>query len=115
MNAYNALFFGAKLFALLPPFAGHWRRDGARGDAVVEDLGRLRPRAMQRLFPERTIRDGAPALGPLATPRLCVQRAGDLLFVPTGWAHAVVNLAESVGVAVEVGDRPDLASAGGPS
>ena len=45
----------AKLFALLPPFAGHWRRDGARGDAVVEDLGRLRPRAMQRLFP---IRDG---------------------------------------------------------
>ena len=114
-NAYNALFFGAKLFALLPPFAGHWRRDGARGDTVVEDLGRLRPRAMQRLFPERTIRDGAPALGPLATPRLCVQRAGDLLFVPTGWAHAVVNLAETVDVAVEVGDRPDLASAGGPS
>ena len=36
-------------------------------------------------------------------------------FIPTGWAHAIVNLADSVGVAVEVGDRPDLWSPGGPS
>jgi len=31
----------------------------------------------------------------------CTQEAGDVLFVPEGWAHAVVNLRASVGFAVE--------------
>ena len=31
----------------------------------------------------------------------CVQRAGDVLYVPRGWGHGVLNLAPSVGVAVE--------------
>ena len=32
----------------------------------------------------------------------CEQRAGDLLFVPNNWGHAVLNLEPSVGLAVEV-------------
>jgi hypothetical protein len=48
-------------------------------------------------------------------PRLCVQRAGEALFVPTGWAHAAINLADAIGAAVEVGDRPELRSFGGPA
>ena len=31
----------------------------------------------------------------------CVQEAGDLAFVPKGMAHGVLNLAESVGFAIE--------------
>ena len=37
-------------------------------------------------------------------PLRCVQPAGSALFVPSGWKHATINLAPSVGVAVEVGD-----------
>jgi len=32
---------------------------------------------------------------------LCVQEAGDLIYVPRLWGHAVLNLAQSVGAAVE--------------
>ena len=31
----------------------------------------------------------------------CIQESGDILFVPDGWAHSVLNLAESVGWASE--------------
>eukprot|EP01047_Picozoa_sp_COSAG01_P137803 COSAG01_NODE_68368_length_264_cov_0.660606_1_plen_60_part_01 len=33
----------------------------------------------------------------------CVQRAGEVLFVPTNWYHGIINLEPSVGIAVEVG------------
>jgi len=34
--------------------------------------------------------------------RECTQNAGDLMFVPGGWAHAVLNIQESVAVATEI-------------
>ena len=33
----------------------------------------------------------------------CVQEAGDLLYVPGGWHHSVLNLMDSVSLAVQVG------------
>ena len=123
--------YGAKLWALYPPMLGNWRRSGV-GGAVMSDLAKTRPEFMAKLFEgvgtENDEGGAANATGsagdegrgtrvtlaPLATPRLCIQRAGEVLFVPTGWAHATVNLAGSIGVAVEVGDRAELASAGGP-
>ena len=39
---------------------------------------------------------------PLA-PLECVQEAGEVVVVPAGWHHATLNLAESVGLAVELG------------
>ena len=35
---------------------------------------------------------------------VCEQRAGDILYVPGGWGHAVINEEPSVGVAVEFVD-----------
>ena len=35
---------------------------------------------------------------------VCEQRAGDILYVPAGWGHAVVNEEPSVGAAVEFVD-----------
>ena len=37
-------------------------------------------------------------------PLECVQQAGEVLYVPTGWHHAIINLEHAVGMAVEVGD-----------
>jgi hypothetical protein len=31
----------------------------------------------------------------------CLQEAGDVIFVPTGWAHAILNMKETVGIASE--------------
>jgi hypothetical protein len=36
-------------------------------------------------------------------PLECIQEEGDVVFIPQGWAHAVLNLQNSVGVAVEFG------------
>ena len=36
-----------------------------------------------------------------ATVYECIQEPGDVLYVPEMWAHGVVNIAESVGVAME--------------
>jgi hypothetical protein len=32
----------------------------------------------------------------------CVQRAGDIIYVPGLWGHGVLNLQDSVGCAVEM-------------
>jgi hypothetical protein len=37
-----------------------------------------------------------------------VQRAGEILFVPTNWYHGIINLEPSVGIAVEVGANQQL-------
>ena len=36
-----------------------------------------------------------------ARPLECVQEAGDMLFVPAGWAHSTLNIETSIGVAYE--------------
>lgn len=40
-------------------------------------------------------------------PIECVQEAGEVLFVPSGWEHATANEAESIGLAMEMGDSPE--------
>ena len=37
-----------------------------------------------------------------ARPLECMQRSGDVMFVPHLWGHATYNVQESVGVAVEI-------------
>ena len=44
--------------------------------------------------------DGAGGLDPAATFR-CTQFPGDVIYVPFDWGHAVLNLDETVGVALE--------------
>ena len=38
----------------------------------------------------------------------CTQMAGDMLFIPAGWAHAVLNLKTSIGVALEFPAIPTM-------
>ena len=75
-DAFNALIFGRKRWFLLPP-----------------------DRSLYSTTPVATWLASAAALPEGALQ--CVQEAGDVVFVPRGWAHAVLNLRTSVGVAVE--------------
>ena len=81
-GALHSLAYGAKRWYLLPPALEH--RVEGNGATVGAWL-----------------RDVAPSL-PYAALE-CTQRAGEVLFVPEGWYHGVLNLANSVGIVVEGG------------
>ena len=36
-------------------------------------------------------------------PYDCVQEAGTILFIPSGWHHATINLEDTIGIAIELG------------
>ena len=43
-------------------------------------------------------------------PLKVVQRPGELLFVPTAWSHATLNLETTLGVAIEIGVDLELST-----
>lgn len=74
-DAWNGLAWGRKRWALTPPGGASFSTRSAA----------------------QTFEQVASAAGTL----LCTQEAGDVVYVPRGWGHAVVNLRTSVGWAVE--------------
>ena len=82
--ALNALGFGEKRWLLLPPATAQFSADDVWTWAGAEE--------QRERLAELAARGGLLQ---------CDQRAGDLLFVPKMWGHAVVNTRTSVGVAVE--------------
>ena len=38
-------------------------------------------------------------------PVECVQRAGEVMYVPSLWRHAIINLQSSIGITYEVGEE----------
>ena len=94
----NALVYGRKLWLLLPPeralysalpMAGWLAAAEARGSAEAPNATSPTTTAAARGLPKGAL--------------VCVQRAGDVMYVPPGWGHAVLNLNTSVGVAIEMG------------
>uniref|UniRef100_A0A7S3AFK9 JmjC domain-containing protein n=1 Tax=Haptolina ericina TaxID=156174 RepID=A0A7S3AFK9_9EUKA len=86
---WNLLFHGLKLWVITPPAHSIFHADHhaatsfERGGWLEEALGRA---------------DGT--VHPDSSPRrYCIQREGDVVFLPSGWAHATLNLRESIGVA----------------
>lgn len=77
-DAWNALAWGSKRWFLFPPNEARFSRIPI-SEWVDSRLG--------------GITDPAPIE--------VLQQSGDILFVPKGWGHAVLNLAPSVGVACE--------------
>ena len=51
-------------------------------------------------FARELARNATPTVD-LPPPLVCVQNVSDVLFVPAGWGHAVLNTREVAGVAVE--------------
>ena len=77
-SAFNFALAGTKRWFLLPPESAVFSNM-----PIARWLGRadLRP---------------PPATGGVGALSTCVQRAGDLLFVPRGWTHGVLNLRNAV-------------------
>ena len=77
-DAWNALYHGKKRWFMLPPTDAYYSTNQAlqwAKDEYVHDVREGRAAAMSE----------------------CVQTGGDLVYAPSGWSHAVLNLAESVG------------------
>jgi histone arginine demethylase JMJD6 len=84
--------YGKKQWQLLPPLAYFGPEDIVVYTETDSYVG-FRPAAATA--------DVAEIKHPIE-PFACTQRAGEVLFVPTGWSHAVLNVEDSIGVAVEV-------------
>jgi hypothetical protein len=104
--AWNLAVYGTKLWVLFPPDRGFYTNPALRTAAewfstYLAGLDALAPGT----DPLRESTESAsmdPSSGPLgATGLVCVQRAGEVVLVPAGWTHAVLNLADSVGFATE--------------
>jgi histone arginine demethylase JMJD6 len=83
-DAYNVLAHGLKAWYLLPPEQAQY--------STVPALAYV-----QQLLPQLQEAEGAGAHW--QAPLQCLQAAGDVLYVPRGWGHAVLNLNTSVGYA----------------
>ena len=75
MDAWNIQVYGKKRWFLAPPFQGYYSARPIQ-QWIAEDL-------------------------PNSTVMECTQQAGDIIYVPKYWSHAVVNVQESIGVATE--------------
>ncbi|XP_065890131.1 uncharacterized protein [Dysidea avara] len=78
-NAINLLVYGRKKWLMLPP-----------GQAIYS-----------KLHPLRLYSDQHGHILSDLKPLECVQHAGEMLYVPSNWGHATINLDESIGLAVE--------------
>lgn len=78
--AVNTLVYGRKRWWLSPPRDAAYSREPVGAWAAA---GPARAQAAGRVLLQ------------------CEQRAGDVLFLPDFWGHAVLNLAPSVGLASE--------------
>mmetsp|Transcript_32516 Transcript_32516/g.85647 ORF Transcript_32516/g.85647 Transcript_32516/m.85647 type:complete len:616 (-) Transcript_32516:86-1933(-) len=121
-SAMNALVAGRKRWVLLPPsFAAYskvppvfdeddtrtWRGGGGAAVADRSDEGGVERRG-GGVGGDPGIVARLEAKGvPFAT---CVQRAGDVILIPNGWAHRVINLdSPTAGAAIEFHMPQDLA------
>ena len=97
-HAVNVLAYGAKRWFLYPPAAARYSKRAAQ--PFARDLHAAAAAAASEEAAAKKERedDGASAWEPLE----CVQEAGDLMFVPTLWAHGTLNLKQSIGVAYEL-------------
>jgi hypothetical protein len=77
IDAWNCLVYGQKRWFLASPFKGVYS-----GMAIKDWVNNIRPTMSETLFE-------------------CTQQAGDVLYIPKYWSHAVLNTQECIGIARE--------------
>lgn len=92
-SAWNALLYGRKRWALYPPTMT------PPGVAVSKD-GRY-----SSMKPFRWFMEVYPHLEDHERPIELIQEPGELIFVPTGWWHTVLNVTETIAVTQNWIDR----------
>ena len=93
-DAWNALVYGRKQWFVSPPSRAFFAQPGQR---VIDWL---RTREPEGAGEEAHASCGAGDEAGCAE-LVCVQEGGDVVYVPRLWGHAVLNLQQSVGAAVE--------------
>ena len=83
--AVNALVVGTKKWFLFPPTHQNWGPD-AFGMPVLQWVETVLPKLKEQ------------GIGPIEH----VQQAGEVLFVPQDWGHAVLNLCDVVGISSQL-------------
>ena len=91
--AWLLLVHGKKQWYLAPP--------GLLTEEELADSAEMRELDRSRLRARRAFQSARPA----SVDRLevCVQHAGELLYIPEGWQHATVNIGEAVAVGEQTG------------
>mmetsp|Transcript_9673 Transcript_9673/g.31673 ORF Transcript_9673/g.31673 Transcript_9673/m.31673 type:complete len:165 (+) Transcript_9673:155-649(+) len=101
--AFNVCIRGRKRWFLFPPRAEHSAYLRGNAPSWARGYGSAWQTPALTWF-----REAYPALEERLRPLECVQEAGEAVFVPGGWGHAVLNLETSVGVAVQAGIHTSL-------
>ena len=88
-SAWNALLLGTKRWVLLPPGVPRTsckpRIPGVTDSEAVTWFTHILPRCTAADWPH-------------ARPLQCVQRRGEIMYVPNGWWHAVLNASNTIAV-----------------
>lgn len=98
---WNALLFGRKLWALLPPQHATFAQEGEHplDSDWFATWKQLNPNDAPLPGAKKKTKRTARKTKMGATPYVfCVQKAGSLVYVPSQWAHATLNLDEGAGV-----------------
>ena len=98
-DAWNGLVFGSKLWVLFPPQEAFFTAKPAL-TWFLKEYPKLK--AAQSMASASGSASGSSSSGVPPTSFIeCVQMPGDVIYVPESWGHVTLNLAPSVGVAVE--------------
>ncbi|XP_064643365.1 uncharacterized protein LOC135497408 [Lineus longissimus] len=92
-TAWNALVSGKKRWATYPPetyYVPGMRHNDLRKQAYGDKEGVDNP----YLWFSQTL----PYIKPQLKPQECIQQPGDVIFMPEGWWHAVLNVEDTVAV-----------------
>jgi hypothetical protein len=100
-HAYNVLVHGRKQWVLLPPSKTVYSQEH------IKSWLHSHPNTPTSGSDVNGAGDSAGAEDGPSEQLHCTQEAGDVLYVPDGYGHGVLNLAESVGYAIEF--TPDSA------
>lgn len=94
-DAWNGLVYGRKQWIISRPSRAFFARSGQRAIDWLSTTSKL------AFLNTRNDEDEDGGSASPDSDMLCVQEAGDIVYVPRLWGHAVLNLAQSVGAAVE--------------
>jgi ankyrin repeat protein len=83
-SAINALAVGTKLWMIWPPTLAFFNR---------QHIFTWMTNAFNHL--------ASSNITSITMPMLCIQSAGDAIYIPSDWGHAVINLDDTVAIAVE--------------
>lgn len=109
-DAWNAIAYGEKIWSLLPPakaafsnlhsYHTHFDRPWTHQHHEDNHNSTQEKTDGSTTTSSRSSSNKDSTVGVIDALH-CVQEAGDIMYVPTGWAHAILNTRETVGVASE--------------